>query len=81
MATRKTTIPKRCLKAELYIFLPSRNADRKELRYLASRTPGRIKVFDEFGNKIGAKDYAFDNLGDAINYVEQIRKKLVYKRT
>jgi len=80
MATRKTIKPKRCLKFEGYIFMPDETSDWNDLRYLASRTPGRIKCFDEHGNKIGSRDHAFDNLADAINYVEHIRSKLVYKR-
>lgn len=81
MKTRITTKPKRCLKFEGYIYLPNPDADIKALRYLASRTPGRIIVYDEYGHKIGLKDYAFDNMGDMVNRIEQVRKKLVYKRT
>lgn len=81
MKTRITLKPKRCLKFEGYIYLPTSNASTKELRYYASRTPGRLIVYDEFGNKTNVKDYAFDNMGEVIAYIEKVRRKLVYKRT
>ena len=81
MKTRITTTPKKCLKFEGYIYLPNSNATIKELRYHASRTTGRLIVYDEFGRKIHKKDVAFDNLGEALNTIEKIRQKMVYKRT
>lgn len=80
MVTRKTTKPKRCLKFEGYIYLPSEGADFNEMRYHAVKRTGRIKVYDEYGNKIGKKDHAFINMGDAVNYIEEIRKKIILKR-
>ena len=80
MTTRKTIKPKRCLKFEGYIFLPTKNASRKELRYQASHISGRLRVYDEYGNKIGLKDYAFTNIGDAINFIEKVRSKMILRR-
>jgi hypothetical protein len=80
MKTRITTTPKKCLKFEGYIYIPSANADRKELRIYAGGTGGRLIIYDEFGRKLFPKDYAFDNIGDAINQIEKARKKLVFKR-
>lgn len=81
MKTRITTKPKRCLKFEGYIYLPEKNISAGGLRYFASRTPGRIFVYDEFGNKINERAFAFDNWGDAVSFVEKIRRKIFYKRT
>jgi hypothetical protein len=81
MRTRITTKPKKCLKFEGYIYLPNKNATKKALRYYASRTAGRLIVYDEFGKKIGAKNFAFGNLGEMINFIEKIRRKIVYERT
>lgn len=81
MKTRITTKPKRCLKFEAYIYLPNKNATRKELRYYSSRTPGRLIIYDEYGHKINSRDFAFDNLGELQNAVEKVRRKMVYTRT
>ncbi len=72
---------KRCLKFTGYIYVP-KPEDKKlnALRYYASRTPGRIILYDEFGNKLFEKAKAFDNLGDMLAVIERYRRKLVYKR-
>lgn len=80
MKTRITNTPKRCLKFEGYIYIPE-NATPKVLRYYAARTPGRIVIYDEYGNKIGNKAFGFENLFEAMVIVEKERKKLVNKRT
>jgi hypothetical protein len=80
MKTRITSTPKRCLKFEGYIYLPE-NATTKVLRYYASRTPGRIVIYDEYGRPIGKKAFGFQNLSEAMDAVEKARMKLVYKRT
>ena len=80
MKTRITTLPKKCLKFEAYIFLPDNNASIRDLRYHASRTPGNLIVYDEYGKKI-VKRYAFDSLSEAMAVVEKIRRGMVYKRT
>jgi len=80
MRTRVTTIPKKCLKFEAYIFLPDKNATMRDLRYHASRTSGNLIVYDEYGKKI-VKRYAFDSLSEAMAVVEKIRRGMVYKRT
>jgi hypothetical protein len=71
---------KRCLKFTGYIYIPNDNVDFNELRYYASRTPGRLILCDEFGKPLPRKAYAFDNLGDMIKFIETARRKLVYKR-
>ncbi len=81
MKTRITTKPKRCLKFEGYIFLPNKKASKGDLRYHASRTTGRLIVYDEFGHKIDRKDFAFDNLGEMLDHIEVIRKKITWDRT
>lgn len=81
MRTRVTIKPKKCLKFEGYIYLPNKNASMGELRYFASRTAGRIIIYDEFGKKTTTKSIAFDNWGKIISEIEKIRRKLVYART
>lgn len=81
MKTRITTTPRQCLKFEGFIFLPKSNANIKDLRYFASRTPGTLILYDEFGRKLWLRDFAFDNLGEALAKIENTRQKMVYKRT
>jgi len=71
---------RRCLKFTGYIYIPDENADFNDLRYYASRTPGRLILCDEFGKPLPRKAYAFDNLGDMTKFIETARRKLVYKR-
>lgn len=84
MTTRITTKPKRCLKGEFYIYLPTKRKT-KELRYYACNTPGRIALFDEFGRVIKTKQgkdlFGFDNLGTMLQLIEKTKKKLILKRT
>jgi len=80
MKTRITNKPKKCLKFEGYIYLPSENADRKELLHYLKKTMGRIFVYDEFGKKVTNKAQAFDNLGKMISFIETERKKIISKR-
>ena len=81
MKTRVTKKPKRCLKFEGYIFLPNKKSTKGDLRYHASRTAGRLIVYDEFGHKVDKKDFAFDNLGKMLDHIETIKKKIILKRT
>jgi len=81
MKTRITEKPKKCLKFEGYIYLPDEDADKKQLRGYASRTSGSLFIYDEFGNKTKPKGYHFINLGQMINAIETIRRKIVLKRT
>jgi len=71
---------RRCLKFTGYIYLPDDTADYNTLRYYSGRTPGRLIVFDEFGNKPAGKALAFDNLGDMIAHIEKIKQKRINKR-
>jgi len=80
MKTRITKKPKKCLKFEGYIYLPEEKPSKGELRYHASRTNGRLIVYDEFGYKIDKKAFAFDNLGQMLNHIETVRKKMTLKR-
>ena len=81
MRTRITTKPKRCLKFEGYIYLPNENATLKELRYYASRVPGRIIIYNEYGKPLFQKALGFDNVSEAGNFIEKARRQMVYKRT
>lgn len=80
MKTRITTKPKRCLKFEGYIYIPNDKADFNELRYYVAHRVGRLIIYDEFGKPITKKSIAFDNLGQVINKIELMFKKLVQKR-
>jgi hypothetical protein len=72
---------RRCLKFTVYVFVPNETDNYNDLRYYASRTPGRLKIFDSDNeNKQIGKDIAFDNFGQMFNVIERARRKLVYKR-
>jgi len=71
---------RRCLKFTGYIYLPDEKAGYNDLRYYAAKTPGRIIIFDEFGDKPKGKANAFDNTADMLSYIERARQKRIYKR-
>jgi hypothetical protein len=71
---------RRCLKFVGYIYLPNDGEPYNALRYYAARTPGRLKIFDEFGNAPTAKDFAFENLGQMLAKIEKARQQRIYKR-
>ena len=77
--TEHETKERKCLKFTGYIFLPSEDDDANDIRYYASRTPGRITMFDEHGKR-AEKAIAFENLGKMVDIIETKRRKLVYKR-
>ena len=80
MKTRITTKPKRCLKFEGYIYLPDDTSNFNDLRYHTSRRMGRLIIYNQFGERMTEKGIAFDTLGKLLNEIEQVFKKLVYKR-
>lgn len=70
---------RRCLKFTGYIYIPESN-ETKVLRYYAAKTPGRLIIYDEYGQRPTGKALAFDELGQMISFIEKAKKKLVYKR-
>ena len=73
------TKEKRCLKVTAYFYLPTKDADRKELRYYSATTPGSFILYDEFNNRLTEKAIPFTNWGQLQNKVEKERHKRVYK--
>lgn len=72
---------KRCLKFTGYIYLPKEKDNKiNALRYFASRTPGRIIIYDEDNKRPKEKAKGFDNLGQMVSFIEKRRRSLVYKR-
>ena len=71
---------RRCLKFTVYIYLPKVDEEYNGLRYYAARTPGRLIIYDEFGNRPSEKAIGFDNLGEMIAKVERVRQKRIYKK-
>ena len=64
----------------MLIFLPDDKADYNNLRYYAARTPGRLIIFNEFGDKPKGKAIAFDDLGSMLAHIEKVKQKRIYKR-
>ena len=71
---------RKCLKFTGYIYIPDEKSTKNDLRYHAARTPGRLILFDEFGDKQQGKAIAFENTGAMLNHIEKARQKLIYKR-
>jgi hypothetical protein len=71
---------RRCLKFTGYIYLPNEQETYNDLRYYAARTPGRLIIFDEFGNRPQSKAIGFDNLGEMLAKIERVRQKRIYSR-
>ena len=69
---------RRCLKFTCYIYMPDDNASWKQLRSHASKTMGRVQLFDEKNNKVNGNMKAFTNLGQLLNIVmTQYRKRVI----
>jgi len=71
---------KRCLKFTGYIYVPDQTDDYKSLRYYASKTTGRIEIFDEGNKPSGKKMEAFDNVGTMLDLIMTEYKKRALKR-
>jgi DNA-binding transcriptional ArsR family regulator len=70
----------KCLKFTGYIYLAEDESDYNDLRGYASKTPGRLIMYDEYGKKNKEKATAFTNLGAMINLIEKERSKRTLKR-
>lgn len=72
---------RRCLKATLYMYLPTKNDlnNIKSMKYYSKVQVGRVQLFDEFGEKELGKMVAFDNYGQLIDTIAKQYKKL-YKK-
>lgn len=55
--------------------------NEKVMKYIAGRTPGRVQLFDEHGEKIGKKMIAFDNIGSFVEVICKQWRKMFLKKT
>ena len=60
---------KKCLKFEGYIFMPDKKDNFKAMRSYASKTMGRIQVFDSNNEKQWEKYKAFTNVGEMLDLI------------
>jgi len=69
---------RRCLKAVVYMYLPSPEdlKDLKRMAYYAVNQPWRIQLYDEYGQKTKGKMKAFVGYGHLIHALAVQYKKL-----
>lgn len=71
---------KKCLKFKGYIYMPDDEDDYKDLRHYASKTMGRIMIYDEKNKPLWSKMVAFENVGAMLNEIMSEYKRRVLKR-
>jgi hypothetical protein len=71
---------RKCLKFTGYLYLPDENSQFNDLRYYSARTPGRLIIYDEHGERPKNKAIAFDRIGDMISHIEKEKIKRTYKK-
>lgn len=67
---------RRCVKAEIYIYVPDKTetVNQRDFGYWLGRMPGRIRLFDENGERVIGKAIAFQDLGSLNNILfKQVR--------